>query len=410
MGIQAGDTRLQRIQALQFSDKASAESLLLAFVRETFPDLDVNAAELRPLAVSLNSFNGFLTLSDGSQLFYKTHVEPGSVIDEYYNATLLSQAGYPVILPRYASTEYGRQFLIYDVIDWPSLFDVMQEMEAGQRHDMPKVAAAQYKADDQLLTIYLRTLEKQSSEDASQAAIHQLFHHRLDARYAAFYADQMIALPGIHLAWDDLCKRQWEINGAHYSRTLAEAITQARIVLRPQRAGPSIVGHGDAHNGNVFYSPKGMVYFDPAFGGRHHPLLDLAKPLFHNVFATWMYHPEEVAETCWMRATDDGHTIHVAHDHTPSGSRRVFFASKMERVLKPLVGELRRQDQLPADWREYLKLALMCCPLLTMNLTDSQRFPPLDAMLGLCYAVEMGLHSDGGELNLLNRVLNNIEG
>jgi len=56
--------------------------------------------ELRPLAVSLNSFNGFLTLRDGSKLFYKTHVEPGSVIDEYYNTTLLAEAGYPIIKPR----------------------------------------------------------------------------------------------------------------------------------------------------------------------------------------------------------------------------------------------------------------------------------------------------------------------
>src|SRR5262249_15618880 len=102
------DTRLQQIQALQFTDRAAAEGLLLAFVRETFPALDTVGVELRPLAVSLNSFNGFLTLADKSKLFFKTHVEPGSVIDEYYNSMLLVQSGYPVILPRYASTEYGK--------------------------------------------------------------------------------------------------------------------------------------------------------------------------------------------------------------------------------------------------------------------------------------------------------------
>src|SRR5258708_32502119 len=184
MSNPASDSRLQHIQHLQFTDRAAAEALLLTFIREVFPALDVTRVELRPLAVSLNSFNGFLTLIDGSRLFYKTHVEPGSVIDEYYNATLLAQAGYPVILPRYASTEYGRQFLIYDVIEWSSLFDVMHEMELGQRHDMPKVAAAQYKADDSLLDIYLHTLEPQSAEEAGKAAVHQLFQHRLDERYA----------------------------------------------------------------------------------------------------------------------------------------------------------------------------------------------------------------------------------
>jgi len=47
--------------------------------------------ELRPLAVSLNSFNGFLTLANGGRLFFKTR-GPGSVIGEYYNSKLLADA------------------------------------------------------------------------------------------------------------------------------------------------------------------------------------------------------------------------------------------------------------------------------------------------------------------------------
>src|SRR5258708_12872861 len=122
MSTPASDSRLQHIQHLQFTDRAAAEALLLTFIREVFPALDVMRVELRPLAVSLNSFNGFLTLRDGSRLFYKTHVEPGSVIDEYYNSTLLANAGYPIIHPPYASTEYATPFLIYAVLHSPSLF------------------------------------------------------------------------------------------------------------------------------------------------------------------------------------------------------------------------------------------------------------------------------------------------
>src|SRR5258707_14685184 len=151
MGDAAGDSRLQRIQALQFRDKAAAERLLLDFVRETFPQLDVIAVELRPLAVSLNSFNGFLTLRDGSRLFYKTHVEPGSVIDEYYNSTLLAEAGYPVVQPRYTSTEYGKQFLIYDVIESPSVFDVGREIELGKGSEFDALTVAKNQSNDQLL-------------------------------------------------------------------------------------------------------------------------------------------------------------------------------------------------------------------------------------------------------------------
>ena len=42
---------LAQIQALQFTDKAAAEGLLTAFLRDTLK-LEVIAVELRPLAVS----------------------------------------------------------------------------------------------------------------------------------------------------------------------------------------------------------------------------------------------------------------------------------------------------------------------------------------------------------------------
>ncbi len=400
------DTRLQQIQSLQFHNRAAAEALLLSFVQETFPDLGAVAIELRPLAVSLNSFNGFLTLTDGRRLFYKTHVEPGSVIDEYYNTTLLAEAGYPVIKPLYASTEYGKQFLIYEVIDSPSVFDVAHAIERGERHDLPVLTEAQHRADDELYRIYQRTLERQSAEKAAKAAVHQLFHHRLGARYAQFYTDKDFEMPGLRLRWEDLCLRQWVINGTRYDGTLGEAVDRARVILNPQQAGYSVIGHGDAHNGNVFFTPEQLVYFDPAFGGRHHPLLDVTKPLFHNVFATWMYHPVEIDAALHIQVHDDGQVLSVEHDYRPSDCRRMFFESKIERVVKPLIRELR---QGKSGWRMFLKSALMCCPLLTMNLADRTRFSPAVGLLGLSFVIEMGLESASGERHLLAAALDKIE-
>jgi hypothetical protein len=58
-----------------------------------------------------------------------------------------------------------------------------------------------------------------------------------------------------------------------------------------------------------------------------------------------------------------------------------------------------------ADWRAYLKAALMCCPLLTMNLRDRARFPAEIGLLGLCFAVEMGLMSDPAQSSLIDAAL-----
>ncbi|MCA9906172.1 MAG: hypothetical protein KC547_20095, partial [Anaerolineae bacterium] len=281
---------LDQIQKLQFDDRAAAEALLLDFVRRQFT-LDVARVELRPLAVSLNSFNGFLHLRDGEQLFFKTHTEPDSIVSEYYHAEQLAEAGYPILQPKLQSTEVGKQLLIYDFVDAPSVFDVAWAIEQGESAQVDALTAAQQALDDALLAIYERTLAGQTADEAARAPVHQLFYHRLTGgRLERFYGPSArpLEIDGREVACTDVRRLKWTINGQHYDLSLDDIIGRAAQLLSPAQPGPSVVGHGDAHNGNLFYHADGngqahLTYFDPAFAGRHHPLLDLTKPLFHNV-------------------------------------------------------------------------------------------------------------------------------
>src|SRR5690606_17980159 len=169
---------LDRIQKLQFSDRPAAEALALSFIRAPILP-DAEQVELRPLAVSLNSFNGFVTLKKGRRLFFKTHTEPDNVIGEYYHAAALAEAGYPVLRPLYSSTEAGRQLLVYEVIDDPSVFDIAWAIETGDESLLDELTQAQNAADDQLMRIYEATLAAESAETHAQAPVHQLFYHRL---------------------------------------------------------------------------------------------------------------------------------------------------------------------------------------------------------------------------------------
>src|SRR3954469_9320652 len=138
---------LQRVQALQFSDKPAAEALLLEFLRANYSfSADAIAVELRPLAVSLNSFNGFMTLADGQRYFFKTHIESDGVIDEYYHATLLAEAGYPVLQPIFTSNEAGKQLLVYEVIGDPSVFDLAWGIETSSSDLLSQLIDAQNQA------------------------------------------------------------------------------------------------------------------------------------------------------------------------------------------------------------------------------------------------------------------------
>jgi len=187
---------LQRIRDLQFSDKSEAEKLLLSFLRDIYPET-VTHVELRPLAISLNSFNGFMTVESGKRYFFKTHTESDTVINEYYNSGLLADAGYPIIRPVFQSTVPGKQILIYELIENPSVFDYAWDVEIAKIADFQSIASAQFACDQQLLQIYRNTLTSISAQENTQAPIHQLFFHRLTGgrleRFSQWYISDFAA-------------------------------------------------------------------------------------------------------------------------------------------------------------------------------------------------------------------------
>lgn len=405
---------LQQIRDMQYDNKSGAEALLLSFIRENFP-LDVQTLQLTPLAVSLNSFNGFMTLGDGSRRFFKTHTETDTVINEYYNAEMLKDAGYPVIQPVFKSTEPGKQLLVYEVIDDESVFDLAWRIENSNNENLlDALRSAQNRADDELYDLYRATIATQSAETAAKSAIHQLFYHRLTGgRLDRFYGtNTQISLTNGVYTLADVRQANWVINGQQYAVTLDDIIIRAKRLLLPAQADVSIVGHGDAHNGNVFFrkndNPPSLLYFDPAFAGKHHPLLDLTKPLFHNVFAMWMYFPQEKRQSTTISLKTDGDTWHVDYDYTLHPVRQMFLESKVQRVLIPVLKHLKAHNQLRDDWRNYLKASLFCCPFLTMNLADNEKFPPEISLLGLAMCIEMGAESSG-QRSFIDRTLDRVE-
>lgn len=405
------DKDLQIIQSLQFTNPVEANQLLLTFINENLP-FKIKEVTLRPLAVSLNSINGFLTTEEEEKLFFKTHIEPQSIIHEYYNSTILAEAGYPIIQPIFSSTEWGKQLLIYKFFDLPSLFNVIDEIETNKRHDAVEIIEIQQQADDKLWEIYSKTLQPLAAEEQANAPVNQLFYHRLTGgRFTDFYQDKAIILPSQTLNFNDLAKLKWKINGISFKDSLGDLVQSAIQLLSPSLENqPAIVGHGDAHNGNIFYDQASaeLVYFDPAFAGVHSPFLDLTKPLFHNVFARWMYFPNEVAENLTIHWEIQDNTLVVEHNFIPSQVRIEILRSKLERVLKPLLKELKLKNLWDDNWQTHLKSALFCCPFLTMNLGDANKFPPEITLLGLAMSIEMGSYSLGNSMSLIDSELARI--
>jgi len=396
---------LLTIQHLQFQERENAERLLrLWFARHM--NLPAQRVTLMPKAVSLNSFNGIYR-SDGQDYFFKTHVEEQGILEEYYHAAMLQQAGYHIVNPLRLVHQKEQQMVVYPVIQWPVMFDLMREIETGQSGDiMPEMLVdAERRECGRLLAIYHATLAPATAKQHAEAPIHQLFWHRLaGSRLSNFYAGKSVPLPAIDnntnatqtIAFDDLLRYRWIIQGQAQPHTLGELIERGKTVLHPAQESMTVIGHGDAHFGNVFLeNQRDYLYFDPAFAGKHSPLLDVIKPLYHNVFATWMYFPREVARDLHITVQISDTTINIEHDYTLAPVRKAILATKLKYLLQPVLAELRKQHALPGNWQEIIQLALMCCPLLTINLLDETRYPPAITWLGLTHTLLMGNNGTG---------------
>lgn len=380
-------SELAEIRALQFTNLEQANTRLLAFFRTKLP-FEVTAIQIRPLAVSLNSVNGFLDLGK-QRLFFKAHIESQVAGREYYNTEVLADAGYPILKPVLKATESAAQHvMLYDIVASPTMFDACRAVELGQATNADHLIKAQQNSDCHLLSLYKKSLTWATAEEHAKSPIHQLFYHRLTGgRLADFYLGKPV--------YERLARLHWTINGVEYPHTLEELIARAIDQLNPAKPGAVVAGHGDAHNGNVFYleAQQDLLYFDPAFAGHHSPLLDLVKPLYHNVHAQWMYFPEETAAQLNLTMSITDGRARVEHNFPINPIRQATHDSKTCLVLRPLLRILEERSWLAPDWKEYMQSALMCCPLLTMNLCDEVKFPANVSLLGFAHAVVMG-HCD----------------
>ncbi|MCU1444498.1 hypothetical protein [Cryobacterium sp.] len=400
----------------------------------------VRSATINADQYSLNSLNGQAVLETGDRYFFKFHSEEGedATITEYYNAEMLRENGYLVDVPTFANGEPGRQILLYRLREDARLADVARASElglaaAGTPGDagLPgpatadEIVRAQEQRDRRNADCLLATLHETTAADVAAEPIHQLFHHRLvspaqpgsapvpagrGGRVASFYVGQDFQLGELSIPWAELADLTWTINGIDYGQSLGSLFDEAGDRLAPARLDESgaVIAHGDDHNANIWFTRTGddaegveLVAFDPAFAGRHVPtLLADVKATFHNVFAhpLWLYEPGAATERYTVSVRRDGDRLHVEHDWRLSPLREAFLASKEANLWRPLLQELANRGALPADWERVVRLALMLCPTLVMNLRAgaASGHTPTSSVIALSQAISAGSEPTAG--------------
>lgn len=430
---------LVEIMKLAKKRPKEAQEAILLFVSQTFKDLQIKKIKINTSAVSLNSVNGFLTTKDDKEYFFKFHTEEGETTtmkDEYYNSDILSESGLPVIKPLFQNTKAGEQFLIYKKIDAPTAFDEFLKLDEKYNQDK---ANNLLKAEEKLLKTQLKTyinsLEETETEEVKNATLYQLFTKRLISengtkpRIEDYYQNQKIELPnGETINFEDLKTYKWKINGIEYNQTLEEIIEEAKTILTPppDQKIPTVIGHGDDHNGNKFFIDDEFVFFDPAFAGRQPALLSFIKATAHNTFLHpfWLY---SLNKSTIKKGTDawkeyeqreseleidfevKNETIEITHNHPfpeKSKIRQDILDLQTQTIWKPLIKEMKEKNILPDNYKDYIQKALFCCPFLVYNLISNGNYNPKSALLNLSKCIETG--STTNQENYINKFLNSL--
>ena len=277
--------------------------------------LDVTGVGVASDSYSLNSVHGLL-YAGPEEFFFKFHHEEGEerTLREFYQAELLRTAGYPVDAPLHMSRKPGRQLLLYRRRHTPRFADLCRRLDSAPATELKDVFAAQAALDATTLGIYRASLHRASEDEVAAEPLNQLFHarlidpgnsDRLGGRARRFFFDREFDLAGVRIAAEELRRARWRINGIDYGDTIGDLLERSRLLLEPRRLARfgAVVGHGDAHNANVWWEegpPPHLVLFDPAFAGAHMPaLIAEAKATFHNILAhpDWLYFPGTAAES-----------------------------------------------------------------------------------------------------------------
>lgn len=412
------------------TDRPKAEGLVLLLINKIAPQLEVTAATINESKLSLNSINGYIT-SAKRKYFFKFHAEEneteGLKNSEYYNAKLLAESGWPVVQPIFTSNEPGSQFVIYEYINAPTAFDAYEEQElrflnGGSYEDaqVRRLLDAERSLGKKIRNGFLNSLEQSGAVEVEKASLYQLFYKRLvgtkenPARLELYYLNKTSQLPnGSVLAFNELMKLRWNINGVDYGETLGDIIGKAKDLLNPVKEtnAATVIGHGDDHNGNRFIINGEYVFFDPAFAGRQPALLSFIKATAHNTFLHpfWLYEPKRLEGRLRLEANIKDGVIYVKHNwqlEELSPLRLKILEIYKTEVWRPLLQELANRKWLPPYWKEYMRAALFCCPFLVLNLIDPKKYSAEQSILALSKCVELG--SKSKQENVVEQFLTDI--
>jgi len=335
-------------------DPAVIKTSLEKYLKEALHGISITSINPRITTAALNSVSALVRFTlNGSDYdtFCKVHIESNrdeskqsgaAGVNEYHNANLIAEHGWPVNKPILQDRiDPNFPLIIYPLITDPTLFDLI---ERGFSTGEQQLTEADFeglsdfnKAVGSACVRSTRMVPSHEAVSERTAPMQSLFYERLTSggRISQWYTeDRIFDLPGadgksIPTPWSSLLEYNWIINGSVYNINLRQILERSRMVLsyEGQEQAAVCISHGDDHAGNLFLRrPMGrtdgmtqVTCMDPAFAGWNPALLSHVKPFIHNGIlpAAGMYYEPGIPE-CTYDISGTTANVTIDYQGTPN--------------------------------------------------------------------------------------------
>jgi len=368
-------------------------SVFKGYLEKAFPGADIRNVQPISTAASLNSACAYVDITpqdrESMSAFAKIHIESDSksasvlgADNEYSQASLLAQHGWPVLVPLMSSESEDYPVLIYPRVEAATLFDLLEDSyDRGENLITSGDLAILSRFNRQVGRAMIDSSGTMDSREAASSPVQALFLERFKegGRIDMWYKpDTRFTLPerAGDITWQELLRAKWVINGDSYDITLSQVIQNARRYLSfdGESSALACVSHGDDHSGNIFIDKKGKraIIFDPAFAGWNPASLSNAKALAHNCILPMggMYYDPKLDSVSYSW-DENKNVISVDIPFESSVLYGVHEALAEQIIDLRILPLFQRSKQTGIDVKneyERIKYALAGCALLTTNI------------------------------------------
>lgn len=269
----------------------------------------------------------------------------------------------------------------YPYLDFPTQSQLHAEcMNESSEKGLTSMIDIEMRKSEDTLRAHRESFQSQGCGKymAEKWQIHRFFWLRLaqEDRFVRWYKDGIV-VDGHRLQLEEFAKLKLCVNGKRHS-SFGDLHALAQRVLAPTSFSdsPVVFGLGDAHGGNVMISSEGspfpgekLLYIDYEVSGFHSPFLDLAKPLYNDVFFAALYAHLAPAKFS-VNAHLENDCLFVNTRCQGNYLALAILRIKRHFLIEPLCKTLVQNSVDLERGVQILVNALFACALLTRNFVD----------------------------------------